>query len=92
MKNNHLLERMAQAVDLGTEPIPGKSLVEIVSDCSVLIENHCGVMAYSRECITVKTKEGCIVVSGSRMILSKMSKELLKINGKICTVELRRRM
>lgn len=91
MDNKRILERMARATDLSTEPIPGKPLVEIVSDSSVLIENHCGVMSYSGECISVKTKQGCIVITGSQMILSKMSKEQLRISGKIRTVELRGR-
>lgn len=91
MNKNHLLERMANATDLSTEPIPGKPLIEIVSDNSVLIENHCGVISYSTECVSVKTKQGCIVVSGTQLILRRMSSEQLKISGTICHVELRRR-
>lgn len=91
MENKQILERMARVTDLSTEPIPGKPLIEIVSDSSVLIENHCGVISYSSECISVRTKQGCIVITGSQMILSKMSKEQLRISGKIRSVELRGR-
>lgn len=86
-----LMERMLQAMDLGAESIPGKSLVEILDNSAVLIENHCGIISYSKECVTVKTKGGCICVYGCGLVLNKMSKELLRICGKIYNVEIRRR-
>ena len=91
MDKKHLLERMAEVADLSNEPIPGKPLIEIVSDHSVLIENHCGVMSYSMECVSVKTQYGCIIVNGSNMVLKKMSCDQLRIYGNIYRVELRRK-
>ena len=49
MGRRYILERVAKAMDLSNEPIPGKPLVEIVGNRSVLIENHCGVLSYSKE-------------------------------------------
>ena len=89
MGERNFVERMMQAINLETEPIPGKPLIEIVGNSAVLIENHCGIISYSKECVTVKTKGGCICVSGSGLILNKMSKEFLRIWGKIQNVELR---
>ena len=91
MEKKGIIRRMAQAADLETEPVPGKPLVEIVDGSSVLIENHCGVICYSCEQVSVKTKKGCIVVEGSALVLSRMSKEQLCIKGVIHRVELRRR-
>ncbi len=91
MDRRSFFDKMASAVDLSTEPIPGKPLVEIVGDHSVLIENHCGVISYSTQCISVKTKQGCICVFGSGLVLKRMSREQLKISGSIQNVELRGR-
>ena len=91
MGNKHLFERVARAVDLSGEPIPGKPLVEIVGERAVLIENHCGVISYSPDAVAVKTKVGCICVYGNRLVLTKMSKEQLRICGTIRNVELRGR-
>ena len=91
MGQRRLMERMMQAMDLGTESIPGKALIEISGNSAVLIENHCGIISYSKECVTVKTKGGCICVHGSGLILNKMSRELLRICGRIQNVELRGR-
>lgn len=91
MNKNRLLDRMAKAADLSTEPIPGRPLVEIVDGSSVLIENHCGVVSYNTECVTVKTKHGCIMVNGAQLVLRRMSCDQLKISGTICSVELQGR-
>lgn len=88
MANKHLLEKVAKAVELSGEPIPGKPLVEIVGQRAVLIENHCGVISYSLERVTVKTKGGCICVIGSGLVLNRMTKEQLRICGTIRTIEL----
>ena len=91
MSEKHLFERVARAVDLGSEPLPGKPLIEIVGDSAVLIENHCGVISYSSETVCVKTKRGCICVHGAGLGLTRMSKEQLRICGNIRNVELRGR-
>lgn len=91
MDKKHLLEHIAKAADLSTEPMPGKPLIEVVGDSSVLIENHCGVISYSMECVTIKTKQGCIIVRGAQLVLRRMSKDQLKISGTINDIELRGR-
>ena len=91
MGRRNLVEKMLQVMDLESEPVPGKTLIEIVGNSVVLIENHCGIISYSKECVTVKTKCGCIRVCGAGLVLNKMSKEVLRIFGKIQNVELRER-
>ena len=83
MTRRHLFEKMMQAADLYGEPIPGKTLIEVIDNCSVLIENHCGVIEYCTQNISVKTKDGLIRVAGCNMTLIKMSGEILRIRGKI---------
>lgn len=91
MGQNRLMERMMQAANLLDEPLPGKTLIEIVGCSAVLIENHCGIASYTKECIVVRSKTGCIQVYGSGLVLKKMSKELIRICGKIRNVELQGR-
>ena len=91
MKKRHLMERMLDMVDLHTEPIPGQSLIEILGDQSLLIENHCGVVSYGTERIVVKTRKGCIQICGIGLILMKMSKDILRVTGTIRTIELQGR-
>lgn len=84
-------EAMTDAADLRGEPRPSLPLVEMVGECRVLIENHMGVSAYGQEEIRVKVKFGQIIICGSCMTLSRMTKEQLLITGNIDSVRLCRR-
>ena len=77
--------------DLLAEPFPGQPIVEIAGDQQVLIENHAGVTAYSRESIQVKVKFGCICICGCGLEMIRMTKDQLVIRGKIEGVTLQRR-
>lgn len=91
MDKNALWDKFVTTVNLADEPMPGKSLVEIVGDQCVLIENHCGIISYGKDMITVKTKNGWICVKGMGLCLSKMSREQIRIVGRIHHVELQGR-
>lgn len=88
MRSKQWIQRLAKAADLSSEPIPGRTLVEIQEDRCVLVENHCGVISYSSSCICIKTRKNTVLIRGDQMILSKMSNEHLQINGKIQAIEM----
>lgn len=92
MKEKHsILQRLAEEADLPGEPLPGQTIVEIAGDRRVLIENHFGVMEYSRERIGVKVKYGQLIVCGCGLELARMTREQLVISGRIDCVSLQRR-
>lgn len=86
-----MLDRFMETVDLNGEPFPGQSVIEILGDKRVLIENHLGVLEYSREYISVKVKFGILNVCGCGLELSHMNREALIISGKIESIFLKRR-
>lgn len=88
LAGNRMFERFRRGLSLDTEPMPGIPLVEMFGDKRVLIENHCGVSAYSDQEICIKVKHGCIHVCGSNLNLAQMSRERLVICGKIVSVQL----
>lgn len=90
MKRDSLFHRLAFAADLPDEPVPGKTLIEILDNRRVLIENHCGVNEYGDSMIRVKVKAGDICVYGCRLELARMTKEQLIISGIIEGVKLNR--
>lgn len=87
MKNETFLSSFSKRIDLHTEPMASQVLIEIMDDKCVLIERHCGVVAYSKERITVKIPKGCLCIQGLELRLGKMSKDQLKIYGVIHTVK-----
>lgn len=87
-KRAKLLGKLAWAADLPDEPIPGRPLVEIIDNCSVLIENHKGVNAFTDTMIRVKVKSGSVCVCGDKLELARMTKGQLIIRGCIESVQL----
>lgn len=85
------MERLADSADLSGEPLPLQPLVELAGDRRVLIENHRGVVQYSREKICVKVRYGTVAVSGCSLELSRMTREQLVICGRIDTISVIRR-
>ena len=90
-KGKVLIEKLAQNADLMGEPFPGQPLVEIAGDRRVLIEHHQGVREYSRERIGVKVKYGLVLICGSCLELTRMTREQLVISGRIDGISLIRR-
>lgn len=90
-KNRNILQWLTEGADLAGEPIPGQSLVELSGDCRILIENHSGVIEYSRERIGVSVKFGQVIICGCGLELCRMTQEQLIIRGRIDTISLTRR-
>ena len=82
---------ITSTADLNGEARPGAPLVELVADNRILIENHMGVIGYDSEQICVKVKFGQLSVIGSKLVLSRMTKEQLLITGTIDSLQLSRR-
>lgn len=87
MKNKgSFLDKMAYAMDLPGEPLPGQSLVELVGQRRVLIENHRGVLQYGDTEICVRVTYGCIRVCGKELRLMRMNKQQLIISGLVDSI------
>ena len=85
------LRQMAETIRNTGAGISAVPIVEIAGDRRVLIENHCGVIAYGSDSISVKVKWGTICICGSGMEIAKMTREQLIISGAIDSVKLQRK-
>ena len=85
------LQKLADSADLTGETLPGVPILEIAGDSRVLIEQHEGVLQYSREEIGIRVSYGIVVVHGCNLELMKMTKEQLVISGQIDCVALQRK-
>ena len=91
MRGNKLWETLSGQTDLPDEVFPGQSLIEIVEDRRVLIENHCGVKEYGRELICVQVKFGTLKICGNNLQLRCMTNTKLVISGCIQSIAINRR-
>lgn len=71
-----------------SDSISGDTLVEIVSDKRVLIENHKGIVGYEADSIVVRSKQGRLHISGKTLTIRELSKSKLIIRGKIEKIEI----
>ena len=86
-----IMQRLTSAADLLDETPPGMPLVEIAGDSRVFIEHHCGVTEYGRCQICVRVRYGLVIISGNRLELTRMTKQVMIVTGIIENVRLERR-
>ena len=86
-----LLSRLTEDLELPGEILPGQSLVELVGDSRVLVENHQGVTEYSRCRIGAPVSFGRVLVCGENLELARMTQRQLVITGRVEGVTLMRR-
>lgn len=82
-KKVDLLRRLADSADLQAEPVPGKTGVELLGDCRVLIERHRGVTSYDREKIGILASYGHIEIQGANLEVIQMTRRQLIVTGRI---------
>ncbi len=67
----------------GSVPPPLQTLIELVGDQRILIENHHGMAAYSKQMISVKTSYGMVGITGRGLRIQQMTKNRIVIGGYI---------
>ena len=90
-QKNPFWESISRQTNLSDEVFPGQSLVEIIGDQRVLVENHRGIAEYGQEKICVKVKMGIVEIRGNDLQVQCISRECLVITGSIHDVALNRR-
>ena len=85
------LRRLADSMDLASEPLPGQTVTELWADSRVLIENHRGILCYSPQVIRIQVDFGILEVTGESLELTHMTADTLIISGSIRGLTPRRR-
>lgn len=83
MAGRHILSQIHSSGELTKQPI-----VEIAGQNRVLIENHQGVLAYSREEIGIRVSYGKILITGNDLKLMQISCDQLVVKGHIDSLQL----
>ena len=88
MSKSRFLNRIISAADLQEEHLSVLPLIEIAGDRRVLVEHHKGVSEYGENQIGILVKFGTVIVLGSGLRLSLMSKDRLIVSGCIDSIQL----
>ena len=90
-KEGKIRRFLEETTDLSGEAAPGQSILELLGDNRVLVENHRGVQEYSRERIGIRMRFGSVCILGCGLELMHMTRDQLVIRGRIDSVQLNRR-
>lgn len=82
-----LRERFATAVNMPKDVVLGASVVTVIGNGEISIENYRGILEYTGELIRVQTKKGQIQVHGKGLQIEYYLNDEMKITGKIHTLE-----
>ena len=89
-KKQDLLQKLADAMELPGEPIPGRPILELLGDSRIVLEHHRGVLAYSGEKIVVSVSYGELEISGENLELLQMTARQLIVAGPVTAIILKR--
>ena len=80
-------KNMALFFDLPQDVVLNFPTVLITGSEEIIIENHKGLIEYSKCSIRINTISGIIRIEGQNMLIKKMTTNYLKVLGKIKNVE-----
>jgi len=79
-KERSFLQKLSDETDVIW---PGVTLIELVEDSRILIENHFGVAEYSPVRMRINTTYGQVIIYGRCLDLQRMTKDQLVIRGTV---------
>ena len=85
---HHILQRILDSSGLGDESLPGQSVVELLGDSRIIIENHKRILQYDPFLISIGLTFGALSIIGCNLQLRSMMGQKLLITGQIDRIEL----
>lgn len=86
----NIVQQILDKANLQDECIPGNPVVELLGDSRILIENHRGIVEYTRNCIRIRVCYGTLGINGGNLKLRQMTAGRLLITGKIDSIDVKR--
>ena len=78
---------IAERLDLPAESVAGVPTLHLTGRRRALVENHCGLLEYSHECIVVNGGRVRVCIRGTNLQLVAMDSTALLISGTIACAE-----
>lgn len=85
--NEGFRERLASAASMPKDVVLGASLVSVLGDSEVCIENYRGIVEYTDCLIRVQTRGKQIRLHGRNLQIEYYTNDEMKITGNICSIE-----
>ena len=88
MKNRRGTRSTAPALEWLSDLSGRTARITSIGAHALLVENHCGILEFTQERISLATRCGAIAVEGSGLSLSEGRRDALVIRGEIRHVDL----
>jgi len=81
------VERVLELLEIPKEAVLREPYIELSGDSRISVENHKGVIEYSRECIKLAGGKYIIKITGAALVIKNMTGYQIIISGRISAVE-----
>lgn len=85
--HEQIKERIVSAANMPKDVVLGASVLTILGNYEVCIENYRGILEYTDTLIRVQTKGKQIRLTGKQLQIEYYTNDEMKITGKICSLE-----
>ncbi|WP_057978947.1 sporulation protein YqfC [Caloramator mitchellensis] len=80
--------RISEAFDIPQEIVLDYPAIKILGDIEILIENHKGIIEYTKEQIRINSRIGIILIRGSDLIIKQINQDEISIHGTIASISI----
>lgn len=85
MKN--FKQAAAEALDLPKDVVLNLPKITVIGETDVVVENFCGVLEYTADCIRLNLRQSILTVRGSGLDIRSITDEDVGITGRITAIE-----
>jgi sporulation protein YqfC len=86
-KRVNVKNKISESLDLPKEVVLDVPNIKAVGDSEVTIENHKGIIEYSKDILRINSSLGIIKLSGENLQIKEISQEDISITGQIYSIE-----
>lgn len=82
-----LAHKLTDVFEIPKDVVLDLPRITVVGDAQVVIENHRGVIEYSRQKVRINTTLGELLVAGAGLVIANILTEQIVIEGKVAKLE-----
>lgn len=83
---NDRIENLAASLGLPRELVSGTAVLSSFGDSCLFIENHKGIIEYSKELIKIQARPCKIQITGTNLDIAFYTADMMKVMGRIAEI------
>lgn len=87
MKENKIANRISDGLEISRDILAAMPKVVITGNGVITVEGFLGLVEYTEDKTTVKSKSGAVMIVGAELCIDEITEERITLKGKIDTVK-----